>query len=474
MNREEILKVCEEGPEAVVKVMQALFDRIAQLEGQLNKNSQNSSKPPSTDGFKKPVPKSLREKGKNPVGGQTGHLGKTLCLTEQPDQVIVHRIDTCSCGHDLEQTDVDRQERRQVWDIPPLIMEVTEHQAQVKRCPRCGKLNKAEFPAGVNAPVQYGAGANSLMSYLSQYQLLPFDRIREFFVDTFGQNISPATVIKANTELYEQLADTEKDIMSQIIKSEVVHFDETGIRVNKTLHWLHAAGTNMYTYYFVDAKRGTIGMDAAGILLVFFGIAVHDAWAPYWKYPCRHALCNAHLLRELTFLVEQEGRAWAKEMIALLIEIKKRVDERKASDDSLPLDRNEAMAFVQRYRQLLETGFAEEERLHPQAFTTTKKRGRIKQSTGKNLLDRLAKHMAEYLTFMHDFRVPFDNNLAERDIRMVKVQQKVSGTFRVKQGAEIFCRIRGVISTLKKQSLSVMEGIRAAFEGKAPLPPVSL
>ena len=157
----------------------------------------------------------------------------------------------------------------------------------------------------------------------------------------------------------------------------------------------------------------------------------------------------------------------------LLIEIKSRVDARKLSDDSRPLDISETMAFVQRYEQLLETGFAEEERLNPQAFTTIKKRGRIKQSIGKNLLDRLAKHMAEYLTFMHDFRVPFDNNLAERDIRMVKVQQKISGTFRVKQGAEIFCRIRGVISTLKKQSLSVMEGIRAAFEGKAPLPPVS-
>ena len=473
MNPEEILNLYAAGPAAVVKVIMDLCAQIKQLKDQLNKNSQNSSKPPSTDGFKKPAPKSLREKGKHPVGGQAGHPGKTLCMTEQPDQVIVHRVDTCSCGHDLEQTDVNRQERRQVWDIPPLTMEVTEHQAQVKICPSCGKINKAEFPAGVNAPVQYGSGANSLMSYLSQYQLLPLDRIREFFVDTFGQNISPATVIKANTELYEQLEDTEKAIMNQIIKSDVVHFDETGIRINKILHWLHTAGTNMYTYYFVDAKRGIIGMDAAGILLVFFGIAVHDAWAPYWKYTCRHALCNAHLLRELAFLVEQEGRVWAKEMIALLIEIKNKVDERKASDDSLPLNLNEAIAFVQRYKQLLETGFAEEERLSPQAFKTSKKRGCVKQSKGKNLLDRLFKHMDEYLRFLYDFRVPFDNNLAERDIRMVKVQQKISGTFRVKQGAEIFCRIRGVISTLKKQSLSVMGGLRAAFEGKAPLPPVS-
>jgi transposase len=476
MNREDILKVYEEGPEAVVELVQSLFaiiarleERIKKLEDQVNKNSRNSSKPPSTDGFKKPQPKSLREKGKHPVGGQKGHPGRTLSMTDQPDYINVQRVLTCSCGHDLKEIEVMRRERRQVWDIPPQTMEVIEHQIEVKICPICGCLNKGEFPSDVTAPVQYGTGVKSMMSYLSQFQLLPYDRIRLFFHDLFKQDISQATVIQANEVLFEQLEEVETDLAKRIQTSPVAHFDETGVRVEGNLHWLHVASTSECTHYSVQTKRGQEGMAAAGIIPSFFGIAVHDAWGPYWKYPCLHALCNAHLLRELTFIFEQEGQAWANTMSKLLLEIKKRVWVKKDSTDSL--ERTEIMTFVQRYNRVLEMGLAEDARLNPPQPQTVKKRGRVKQSKAKNLLDRLAVHQKEVLAFMHDWSVPFDNNLAERDVRMMKVQQKISGTFRSKQGAVTFCRIRGFISTLRKHSLSVMEGIRAAFEGDSILPP---
>jgi len=472
MKREEIIKVYEAGPEAVVELAESLLERIKQLEDQINKNSRNSSKPPSTDGFKKPQPKSLREKGKRPVGGQNGHPGHTLFMTEQPDHVIVHRVVTCSCGHDLEQVKSTRQERRQVWDVPPLKMEVTEHRAEAKICPFCGNLNKAEFPSNVTAPVQYGTGVKSLMTYLSQYQLLPYDRIREFFQDLFEQDISQATCIQANESLYERLKNFEADIVERIKTSDVVHFDETGVRVEGKLHWLHVASTSEYTYYSVQKQRGQVGIDAAGILPSFSGRAVHDAWNPYWRYACLHALCNAHLLRELTFIFEQEGQTWADAMGKLLLEIKKRVEEKK--DSAVALEMEEVTEFIKRYDRIIDMGLAEDARLNPQQPKTAKKRGRSKQSKAKNLLDRLVEHHKEVLAFMCDFRVPFDNNLAERDIRMMKVQQKISGTFRSEEGAKTFCRIRGMISTLKKQSLSVIEGIRAAFEGKPILYPFDL
>lgn len=476
MNREDILKVYEEGPEAVVELVQSLFaiiarleQRIKKLEDQVNKNSRNSSKPPSTDGFKKPQPKSLREKGKHPIGGQKGHPGRTLSMTDQPDHISVHRVKTCSCGHHLEEIDVLRRERRQVWDIPPQTMEVMEHQIEVKICPVCGCFNKGEFPSEVTAPVQYGTSVKSLMSYLSQFQLMPYDRIRTFFHDLFKQDISQATFIQANEVLFERLEEVETVLAERISTSPVAHFDETGVRVEGKLHWLHVASTNECTHYSVQKKRGQEGMAAANILPKFSGTAVHDAWGPYWKYPCFHALCNAHLLRELTFIFEQEGQAWANTMSKLLLEIKKCVWEKK--DSAAGLEVTEIMTFVQRYDRILEMGLAEDARLNPMQPQTVKKRGRTKQSKAKNLLDRLAVHQTEVLAFMHNPSVPFDNNLAERDVRMMKVQQKISGTFRSKQGAATFCRIRGFISTLRKHSLSIMEGIRAAFEGDSILPP---
>jgi transposase len=488
MKREDILKVYEAGPDAVVDLVQSLIReftsviekqgteireliaRVKTLENQLNQNSRNSGKPPSSDGFKKPNPKSLRETGKRPVGGQKGHTGHTLSMTNEPDHVVVHRVDTCSCGHDLTDILASRSERRQVWDIPPLNMEVTEHQVEMKCCPSCFHLNKAAFPSEITAPVQYGLGVKSLAVYLSQYQLLPYDRIQELFHDVFDHNLSQATCVNANEHVFEQLERVEFQIAERIQTSDVAHFDETGMRVEGKRHWLHVASTTQHTHYAVHRNRGQMGMDAADILTAFSGTALHDAWHPYWRYSCHHALCNAHHLRELTFIFEQENQKWAKAMIQLLMEIKQSVDTRRDVADTL--DAEEIDAFVRRFDRIIDLGLAEDANMNPPLGEKekVKKRGRSKQSKAKNLLDRLQGHRLEVLAFMCDFRIPFDNNQAERDARMMKVQQKISGTFRSQQGAKTFCRIRGYLSTIKKHSLSALRGIEAALQGKSFLP----
>lgn len=489
MNREEIIRVYEAGPETVVDLVSSLLNsivelkaitqkqsaeitelrtRVKSLENQLNQNSRNSGKPPSSDGFKKPNPKSLRESGKRPVGGQKGHPGHTLSMTDEPVHVVIHRVDTCSCGHDLTNTHTSSRERRQVWDIPPLSMEVTEHQAEIKHCPTCKRVNKAVFPSEITAPVQYGMGVKSLAVYLNQYQLLPYDRIQELFHDVFDHTLSQATCVNANEHLYDQLETVEAQIAEHIQTNDVAHFDETGMRVEGKRHWLHVASTDAYTHYAVHRNRGEIGINAAHILMEFSGTALHDAWHPYWLYPCHHALCNAHHLRELTFIFEQENQKWAKAMIGLLLEIKQSVDARRDVVDTLNAE--EIAAFVRRFDQIIDLGLAEDAKMNPLVQEKVKKKGRVKQSKAKNLLVRMRDHRLEVLAFMCDFRIPFDNNQAERDIRMTKVQQKISGTFRSQQGAKTFCRIRGYISTLKKHSLSALRGIEAALQGKSFLP----
>ncbi|MEX2462554.1 MAG: IS66 family transposase [Paenibacillaceae bacterium] len=479
MKREDILKIYEAGPDAVVDLVENLIrgftseirqleQRVKELENQLNRNRRNSSKPPSSDGFKKPNPKSLRESGRRSVGGQKGHPGRTLMMLDEPDHIIVHPVNACSCGYDLTATPLVRCERRQEWDLPPLRMEVTEHQAQMKCCPACGLMNKASFPTEIAAPVQYGTGVKSLAVYLNQYQLLPYDRIQELFHDVFGHELSPATCVSANEYLYDRLDTVEANIAERIRTSDVAHFDETGMRVEGKRHWLHVASTHRYTHYSVHRKRGQEGMDEADILPGFSGTALHDAWKSYWSYACHHALCNAHHLRELTFIYEQENQKWAKAMIELLLEIKQSVASRQDGADTL--DAEEITAFVRRFDRIIELGLAEDERMNPPSKETVKKKGPAKQSTAKNLLDRLLNHRLEVLAFMCDFRIPFDNNQAERDVRMTKVQQKISGTFRSQQGAKTFCRIRGYISTLKKHSLSALRGIEAALQGKSILP----
>ena len=442
-----------------------LRKRVAKLEAQLAQTSRNSNKPPSSDGLNKPRPKSRRSRSEGKVGGQKGHPGYWLEGVAEPEHIEVHRVSECEhCGHCLEEVGVEEVERRQVFDLPPLKVEVTEHQGEIKCCPQCGQRTRGQFPQGVEQPVQYGPRLKSTAVYLSQYQLLPFGRLREVFTDIFSHRLSAATLVNANEACYEQLEGVEEDIKEQIVASSVAHFDETGVRVEGKGHWLHVASTPELTYYAVDKKRGSEAMERMGILPRFQGTAIHDHWKPYFTYPCHHGLCNAHHLRELTFVHEQYGQAWAKDMLECLLDIKKAVDESKTQ--CLEPHSEQRNAFEVRYDEIIEEGLQLNSLLAPPGDGAAKKRGRKKQSKPKNLLDRLKDFKKEVLAFMDDSRIPFDNNQGERDVRMMKVQQKISGTFRSRHGAGVFARIRGYISTARKNGVNVMEALLGALQGK--------
>jgi transposase len=440
---------------------------IQELRDQLAKNSRNSSKPPSSDGLKKPRVQNLRRKTGRRRGGQKGHPGHTLEMVELPDHVRVHPVSQCPhCATDLRSVEPCGRERRQVFDLPPVRIEVTEHQAEMKVCPQCGSQVKGDFPSEVTQPVQYGPRIKAQASYLNNYQLIPWARTCELLGDFYGHTPAEALVQEANSAVVESIGPSLKTIKEHLIASDVVHFDESGLRVEGQLNWLHVASTDLLTNYGVHPKRGQDGMNAMGILPAFEGRAVHDHWAPYFTYDhCQHALCNAHHLRDLLFVVERYEQTWAAEMVRLLLDIKAEVDAAPVDQMSLPPDR--LAHYERRYDELVAQG------LEANPLPTDpppRKRGRRKQSPPKNLLDRLQKHKPQVLAFMYDFRVPFDNNLAERDVRMVKVKQKVSGAFRTRTGAETFCAIRSYISTARKHRLNVIDAIHGALTGVPFIP----
>lgn len=432
---------------------------IQDLQDQLAKNSQNSGKPPSSDGLTK-QPRSLREKGKRRRGGQAGHEGHTLKMVDQPDHIERHEVTTCPhCAADLRAIAADEIERRQVFDVPPVRVEVTEHQVEVKCCPQCKRRVKGHFPAGVSQPVQYGPVLKAQAVYLTGYQLLPLARCRELFGDLYGHTPTEAFVLEAQAACRAHIQPTLDRIKSALVASPVVHFDESGMRVEGRLNWLHSAGTQCLTYYVIHPKRGKDGMVAAGILPYFRGRAMHDHWSPYLTFEhCQHAFCNAHHLRELRFIFEQYHQPWAQAMTQLLLAMKAEVEAAPLDHRSLSPER--IAHHERRYDRLIRRGFQANP---PPIHTPTSKRGRKKQPPARNLLHRLRQHKAEILAFIHDFRVPFDNNLAERDVRMVKVKQKVSGSFRTPAGADTFCSLRSYISTVRKHGFNVIQAIHAAF-----------
>ena len=437
------------------------------MRDQLAKNSGNSDKPPGSDGLKKPRTRSLRKKGRRKSGGQPGHKGHTLKKVEQPDHLERHMVAACPhCATDLREVEPVAIEKRQVFDVPPLRLEVTEHQAEIKRCPECGQEVKGCFPAEVRQPVQYGSRLKAQAVYLNNYQLLPLERTCELFEDFYGHAPSQSFILAANSAFVKQTEETLSRIKQQVIAADIVHFDESGVRVEGSLNWLHVAGTAYLTYYAVQSKRGQEGMNASGILPDFQGRAVPDHWASYLKFDnCQHAFCNAHHLRNLQFVVDQYQQDWGRKLGALLLAIKAEVEATPADQTSLPPER--VAHYEQLYDTLLQEGFTANplpEHLPPQ------RRGRKKQSPPRNLLDRLQKHKAETLVFMRDFRVPFDNNLAERDLRMIKVKQKISGSFRTRAGADTFCSIRSYISTVRKHGCNVIHAIHAAFDGQPFVP----
>lgn len=452
----------EELVEIIVKQQREIDElgyEVKRFQDQLKLDSHNSSKPPSTDQgrvtFRKEAVSLRSNSGKKP-GGQEGHQGTTLQAVSNPDHIVPHEVSVCSCcGKDLSSIAVARIEKHQVFDIPSLKLEVTEHQSEAKICPGCYTLNRGGFPAGVSQPVQYGERARGFAVYLNQYQLIPYQRVTEMFEDLFGQPISQGTLLNTLETSYGNLKSAENRIKSEILNSPCVHFDETGLFRGSERAWLHSASTEKFTYYYPHSKRGNAGMDDAGILPNYKGVAVHDHWKPYNLYEdCAHAFCNAHHLRELTRAYEQDGAWWAEAMKELLMEIKGQVDAAKDSGEQA-LESGLVDSYHQRYQTIL----TEALKTYPSQgdIRDKPKRGKKKQSKDKNLLDRLIKYEMETLRFMEDFQVPFDNNLAERDLRMIKVKQKVSGCFRSENGASYFCRIRGFISTVRKQGKNVLE-----------------
>jgi transposase len=301
--------------------------------------------------------------------------------------------------------------------------------------------------------------------YLMNYQLLPYERTAELLTDLFGASPSEGTLYNAQQNAAGQLGSVEEAIRDGLRQAQVAHFDETGLYVGGKRHWLHVASTAQLTLYLAHPKRGEGGTRAMGVLTGFEGVAVHDGYQSFRVYPCPHALCNAHHLRELTAL-EEQGQVWAAQMKALLVHIKGMADAaRDAGQRCLP--QGSLASLEGRYRKLVAQGL---ESNPPNPPPQQPRKGRVKQSKAYNLLVRLRDYEGDVLRFMHDFRVPFDNNQAERDLRMAKVQQKVSGCFRSEAGAEAFCRIRGYISTLRKQLLHVLSALVQLFCG-APLMP---
>ena len=455
--------------EALMVQVKKQADVIQAMKASLDKNSHNSSKPPSSDGYKKPPPKSLRVKGQKSNGGQPGHEGNTLKAKENPDHFEEHGPGHCaSCEEDLSGVQACASESRQVFDIPAMQIEVTEHRVQTKVCPKCGTVNCGEFPEGVNAAVQYGQGVASLCTYLNCEHFVPLDRTTQIFKDLFGQDLSESFVLKATGKTSESVKPSEEAIKELLANGEILHTDESGVRVKGKLHWVHVASTKKLTHYAVHAKRGREAMDEIGILPKFKGTGIHDHWKPYFQYSFKHGACNAHQLRELVGIVENWQQPWAKSMIEVLCDIKDAVDECKAKG-ATQLSQEVKAQFVKRYEEVLVAGFAANPE-KPEDENTSAKRGRKKQSPPRNLLNRLKNFQEDTLRFMNDFRVPFDNNISERDIRMIKTKMKVSGTFRTLTRAEQFARIRGYISTARKNGQNILSAIKDALVGKPFIP----
>jgi len=479
-SREELRRIAENDIERLINLTDMLYEhnvrafneihllaaRIDYLEKQLAKDSSNSSKPPSSDGFKRQhQTKSMRKKSGKKPGGQPGHKGHTLKMVDEPDEVVRHTLEECPiCRLSLKDKKPSDTERRQVYDIPQVAIVVTEHQAEVKECPNCHTKSTATFPDDVSNFTQYGTRIKAYASYLMNYQLLPFDRTAKAFSDLFNHKISTGTLANFKKEAFDNLLPFQKKVKKLLRKSNVINLDETGMKVLKERYWFHVNSNSKLTYFMYDKKRGSEAINKMGILGKFKGTAMHDHFKTYLGYNnCSHAFCNAHHLRELTFVHEQHNHEWADKMIKLLVAIKEVAD--KASLTAKRMDKRTLKQFQKEYDKILQEGYDKtrvEFNMNPPPLYT--------QSKPKNLLDRLKVHSKEVLAFMYDLSIPFDNNQAERDLRMVKLQQKISGTFRSETGPAYFARIRGYISTAQKQKVNILTALEDAFIGKPFIP----
>lgn len=442
---------------------------VAELRARLDQNSSNSSKPPSTDGYaKQPVNKdrSLRRRSGRKPGGQPGHQGHHLERREDPDRAVLHPVERCECcGRDLSEAPIVESQSRQVFDLPDMpSLECVEHWIHKRRC-ECGHLTSSRFPKEATAPACYGPRIRALGIYLVSYQHLPYERAADILTDWAGAPISVATLQAFIAQGADGLKEFLEEIRSQLTTAEVAHFDETGGRIDGRLGWIHSASTETLTLLTAHRKRGIEAMQDAGVLPAFRGVAVHDGWAPYRNFTeAKHALCGAHHLRELTAANEQ-GQAWALGMSCLLLDTKDAVDEARAAGRTRLLAKALSELHAS-YRAVTELGYEENPGL-----ATRDDGPRPKRTKAQNLLLRLDEREDEVLRFAHDFRVPFDNNLSERDLRMIKLQQKISGSWRTRAGAERFLAIRSYLSTARKRQLRPIDALALLASGQPWLPP---
>lgn len=454
----------------LAKTKPRLADIILALQARGTLNSRNSSKPPSSDGYAKPAPKSLRTPTGRKPGGQPGHPGHTLQPVEQPDHTVPIPLDVCpnGCGTKLQNRPQLDQLRRQVFELPPQKLEVTEFRSETKHCPTCNADVSAPFPANVTAPVQYGERFLGFLAYLRNQHFVASERVSQFCDDIYGHRVSEQTSQDAETTAYENLAGFETQVKTLLPSAKILNGDETGLRVEGKLHWVHALGSTLLTWYGLHARKGREAIAHFDILTRFHGRLIHDCLASYFDLRCLHGLCNAHLLRELTFLFENLHQVWAGKMRRLLLDMNKRVNELKALDRKR-LSHTEIASWLQRYKALLAQGYAANPPPPPPAVP---RRGRPKKTKAINLLNRMRRHKMSALAFLYDFDVPFTNNHAEQILRMLKVRQKISGGFRTKAGAERFLRLRSYIDTARKHELPAFQAIIDAIAGR-PFIPVS-
>ena len=433
--------------ELLITLMNALIER-------LHLNSSNSSKPPSSDPNRK---KGTRQKSNKLKGGQNGHHGTTLMPVDDPDEIVDLTIDKKQLP-DNGNYKANGYAARQIIDIK-ISRLITEYRAEIL-IDNNGHQYVAEFPANISRPIQYGSSVKAQSTYLSTYQLIPCERLQEQFSNEYGIPISTGSICNFNAEAAAVIKELFEPVAKQaLINAAVANADETGANLDGKKIWLHNLSNDKWTWIEPNAKRGSSAMDEIGIMPTFNGVLCHDHWKPYFKYSCAHSLCNAHHLRELTFAFEEDGQAWANTMKSFLVVLNKEVDATRKNK----LSPKKAAQRKEEYQKILKAGGKE----CPAVVGATGKRT-VKQNKSRNLLERLQEHADEALRFMMEPLVPFTNNQGERDIRMFKVQQKISGCFKSMDGAANFCKIRSYLSTCDKHGVSATDALALLFDHKMP------